>query len=214
MALCRFFARGTCFYGASCRNSHDAHASAASASSPSQPRIPATQEGLQRARTKLTTPKKFSCWFFTQGKCEYGDSCKNIHDPSPPDGGEHRSSPSQMSASTIALSADNGAISRANAELEVTMSPKNPLKPEALSFTPKLEGPAISQHEHPKIPIPCRFFARHFCKRGNECAFLHTILRQGELVQSLDEKIPEQQVRISASLYLTHTLLITTGSCP
>jgi hypothetical protein len=213
MTPCRFFARGSCFYGASCRNSHDAPAPAASASSPSEPRNPATQESLQRTPEEVTAPKTVSCWFFTQGKCKYGDSCKNIHDCSPPDHVQHRS-PSQKSAPSATFTADSGPVARNGAYPTVTTSPESYLKPEAASFTPKFEAPSIPQQDRPKFPIPCRFFARGICSRGENCAFLHGILLQGEYVQSLDEKMSEEHVRTSESLYIMHDLLITLGYRP
>ena len=209
MAPCKFFAHGSCFYGASCRNSHDVPAQAASASSPSVHLNSTTQEGIQRTPPELTIPKTVSCWFFTQGKCKYGVSCKNIHDP--PDDVEHISL-SQKSAPSAAFSADT--VSRNDAESKVTTSPENHLKPEAASFTPKFEAPSIPQQDRPKFPIPCRFFARGICSRGESCAFLHIGLPKGEYAQSLDEKMPEQQVRASENLYPMHNLLITTGYCP
>jgi hypothetical protein len=212
MAPCKFFTRGICFYGASCRNSHDVPAQAASASSPPAPQNSTTQEGVQRIPTELTTPNTISCLVFAQGKCKYGDSCKNIHDSSPSDEAEHHSH-SQKSAQSATFSADGAAASRNGAESTVTTSSENPLSPEAASFTPKFGAPSIPQQDRPKFPITCRFFARGICSKGESCAFLHIVLPQGEYVQSLDEKMPEQHVRTSESLYPMHNLLITTGYC-
>ncbi|CAG8441300.1 4033_t:CDS:1 [Acaulospora colombiana] len=62
-SLCRFFQRGSCRYGESCRYSHESSAP-----------ISVQKFGV------LTHPKSATpCRFFAKGYCRYGDDCKFAH---------------------------------------------------------------------------------------------------------------------------------------
>jgi hypothetical protein len=69
MTPCKFFARGHCSFGASCRNSHQARSNTQSLDLPSGKKL--DNNGKE---TKST------CWFFSNGGCTYGATCRNGHD--------------------------------------------------------------------------------------------------------------------------------------
>jgi CCCH-type zinc finger/Zinc finger C-x8-C-x5-C-x3-H type (and similar)/RNA-binding, Nab2-type zinc finger len=209
MAPCRFFARGNCLYGASCRNSHDVPvpASAASPSSPSKFRQSGVQEGLQPAPTEYLSSLKASCWFFTQGTCKSGPSCKNIHDVSPASNSEPRSS-SQKPAPITSLPTDSGADSQKNGQSEEFLSSERTLKPDAPSFTPRLDVPVVTQAEQTQKPAPCKFFTRGFCRSGAYCRYLHIPLAPNESIQSQEEKEPEQLVSAAKELHRNILLIV------
>jgi hypothetical protein len=174
MAPCKFFARGRCTFGASCRNSHEAIGDG------TPPPTISNDKKVDKEGEMGGGGGKSICWFFANGGCTYGATCRNEH----------------------ALAAVEG-------EKEETKAGQV-LKPEAPSFVPSIstemldakpacrffakgycrDGNSCSfQHGDPKtdgnptvvegkkseevVKPACSFFAKGYCREGKGCSFQH-----------------------------------------
>jgi len=86
MAPCRFFAAGKCSYGTSCRNPHILAPPDYTILPNSESSQKGSQSSPRLSTTNYSVPSKTPCWFFTQGKCTHGTTCKNSHDIQPHSG--------------------------------------------------------------------------------------------------------------------------------
>ncbi|KAK0114810.1 hypothetical protein ONS95_014291 [Cadophora gregata] len=82
MAPCRFFARGSCTYGARCKNSHDdgQDGQAPSLGPPLRATTSHKASNVQNGTVAQSGDSKEICWFFSQGTCTYGGTCRKSHD--------------------------------------------------------------------------------------------------------------------------------------
>jgi hypothetical protein len=170
MPPCKFFARGSCLYGASCRNSHDVPES----STPPNPVVLPPSQMQDSNVPECLPPAKASCWFFSQGKCKYGAACKNIHDVSPA-GREHHSFAEHLTPGSLKSTwTSHPPFTPAGGVSSVIRQKEDEkLRAEAPSFSP---GLAVAVEAGPRPfqqPVPCIFFTRGVCRRGQACKFLH-----------------------------------------
>jgi hypothetical protein len=181
MAPCRFFAAGKCFYGTSCRNSHIYAPPDYTILPNSESRQNVSQNSPQLSTMNNSVPSKTPCWFFTQGKCRYGTTCKNSHDIRQHGGGLpfHQNSPTN------------------DVETDVSALPT-----ETINRMNILQGDTPSRHaqaiggERTRGLLPCIFFARGSCRNAKECGFLHEKLRAVDGSPGGKEDNQQQEVGI------------------
>jgi hypothetical protein len=79
MEPCRFFAKGTCRFGTSCRKSHAVAKTSFSESTSHNAN--ATTHSTHDQTTARKEHENFNrrCKFFSEGRCMYGESCKYQH---------------------------------------------------------------------------------------------------------------------------------------
>lgn len=192
MAPCRFFALGSCTFGARCKNSHEAPAdNGATTWFPKAGMASATN-----VDNKLSAASPVStvglCWFFTQGKCTYGASCQNSHDLA-----------TALSTSTrhIETSAPVSTGSLARPEMKVIDRPLlRSLKADAPPFHPSSTADpnfeAIRTQQARPL-ITCIYFAKGFCKNGVDCVFGHKSPTLVPRLKPLEQENPSDKVGIN-----------------
>lgn len=168
MTACKFFAQGRCTYGSSCRNSHEAAVARPPLLCVKPYKLFVTQElnvlVSEVASTPTIRPKtqerdvKAPCWFFTQGNCTFGASCRLSHDVS--------------SAQTQLMSNQSASLVPTNKFQPINM------KPEALVFEPG--RPVHISGLEKSDGLPCSFFAKGFCRNGLACQFKHETIKYFE----------------------------------
>lgn len=184
MAPCRFFAAGKCFYGTSCRNSHIYAPPDYTIPPNSESRQNVSQNSPQLSTTNNSVPSKTLCWFFTQGKCRYGTTCKNSHDIQPQSG-----LPFHQILTTTTYSPTNDVETEVRALSTETISQTNTLQ----SDTPSWHAQATGE-ERTRSRFPCIFFARGCCQNGKECNFLHEKLGAVDGIPGGKEDNQQQEV--------------------
>lgn len=152
MAPCKFFAQGRCTFGASCKNSHEAvttspRTNSTTWSANKNPASPDQTAAATRAPNEGHRSKAL-CWFFLQGKCTYGESCKNSHDTADDRGGAFKS-------------------------VENTIGVSMKSRSDATSSSFQRVEQASGASRNTPFGTLCVFFAGGFCRNGDTCPFLH-----------------------------------------
>lgn len=173
MAPCRFFAKGACTYGVLCKNSHEAtvEGQKTSMERPRGAAMPAKKlnnlEGLQSSSKSSAEV----CWFFTQGTCTYGSSCRKSHDIPHPTSLPHPGLPTDVAAASQIETSPNMKSCTAY------RLPTRPLKADVQPFSPGPSAKELVQDSAITLShsTTCIFFARGFCRNGSDCVFGHGI---------------------------------------
>jgi len=153
MAPCKFFARGRCTFGASCRNSHEAVGD-----STPPPTIPNDKKVGKEGEMGGGGGKSI-CWFFANGECKYGATCRNEHAVAAVEGEKEEAKAGQ----SLKPEAPDFILGGLSTEKEGGQV----LKPEAPSIVPSISTEILDAKP------ACRFFAKGYCRDGNSCSFQH-----------------------------------------
>ena len=189
MPPCKFFAAGSCRFGTSCRNSH--------IFAPPEYTVPAAQDicsphpkqDFQRPAIETAVSSTKVCWFFSQGHCRYGTSCKNPHDIPTPGGGLQQKNQS-ISAKTT-LDPEVLQLAEQVGELQVSGAGTSPL-----FQANQVRGPEQSGNG-----TTCTFFAKGSCRYGDSCRYAHQVVSPGRtMIEEVHQYL--QEVSLFSKCYL------------
>ena len=221
MAPCKFFAQGRCTYGASCRNSHEAVAMPESwRSSSALPTTQSTTTSQESARMSESgsTLITNTCWFYSQGKCSYGATCRLSHEAAlpnvnPPPVRARRVETSARAFLPKELGGTSPVVFVTGAlQHDSNRRPAPQLSADVPSFTPSTgvitESPAA--RENPNI-LACIFYSRGFCRNGETCPFRHEA--PTPLHSHTPSKEDEQKISVSSAFPVVTTSVNSIRMC-